>query len=233
MNIIDNKKDYYDYLVGVYGKDSHVVYDRRGSVVLRKDKPSFGREILWDSIDDFLFNTFPHPKDTPKHIHEKPRYWKWRKNPYISYDEAYGEYKFCMLEIGLKQYYIRVNRYLDEKGNIKFEPYMCEIKNIKKEEKKSEQVVCLMEVSANLWQGDKWTFPKLAASIYKGHELIFNETWVTKLIEPDEIYNEIYNYLLSIEEPNIVDKRTDAEKATSHGFNKESFRNPIRVKDLN
>lgn len=31
MKIIDNKKDYYDYLAGIYGIDTHVVYDRRGS----------------------------------------------------------------------------------------------------------------------------------------------------------------------------------------------------------
>ena len=30
MRIIDNKKDYYDYLSGVYGIDNLIVYDRRG-----------------------------------------------------------------------------------------------------------------------------------------------------------------------------------------------------------
>lgn len=34
MKIIDNKKDYYDYLSGVYGIDNLAVYDRRGSSVL-------------------------------------------------------------------------------------------------------------------------------------------------------------------------------------------------------
>jgi hypothetical protein len=34
MKIIDNKKDYYDYLAGILGVDDLVVYDRRGSVVL-------------------------------------------------------------------------------------------------------------------------------------------------------------------------------------------------------
>lgn len=31
MKIIDNKKDYYDYVSGVYGIDPYVVYDRRGT----------------------------------------------------------------------------------------------------------------------------------------------------------------------------------------------------------
>ena len=31
MRIIDNKKDYYDYLAGVWGIDGHITYDRRNS----------------------------------------------------------------------------------------------------------------------------------------------------------------------------------------------------------
>ena len=38
MKIIDNKKDYYDYLASIYGIDELVVYDRRGSVTLNSDK---------------------------------------------------------------------------------------------------------------------------------------------------------------------------------------------------
>ena len=37
MKIIDNKKDYYDYLSGVYGIDNLIVYDRRGSVPISPD----------------------------------------------------------------------------------------------------------------------------------------------------------------------------------------------------
>ena len=32
MKIIDSKKDYYDYLSGIYGMDELAVYDRRGSM---------------------------------------------------------------------------------------------------------------------------------------------------------------------------------------------------------
>lgn len=34
MRIIDNKKDYYDYLAGVLGVDGYITYDRRGSTRL-------------------------------------------------------------------------------------------------------------------------------------------------------------------------------------------------------
>ena len=36
MKIIDNKKDFYDYLAGINGIDEYVTYDRRNSVVARK-----------------------------------------------------------------------------------------------------------------------------------------------------------------------------------------------------
>ena len=54
MKIIDNKKDYYDYLASIYGIDDLVVYDRRGSVSLNSDKALplgmeyyFSQRILW------------------------------------------------------------------------------------------------------------------------------------------------------------------------------------------
>lgn len=34
MRIIDNKKDYYDYLAGVFGVDGHITFDRRNSTRL-------------------------------------------------------------------------------------------------------------------------------------------------------------------------------------------------------
>lgn len=50
MKIIDKKKDYYDFLAGVYGMDEMVVYDRRGSVVVNSEK------ILLEGMD-YYFST--------------------------------------------------------------------------------------------------------------------------------------------------------------------------------
>jgi hypothetical protein len=42
------------------------------------------------------------------------------------------------------------------------------------------------------------------------------------------MYNEIYNYLIAVREPNIEDNRNDIQKLESKGFDKKtSFRNPI------
>ena len=48
MKIIDKKKDYYDYLSGIYGIDDKVVYDRRGAVVLNSEKS------LLNGMDDYF-----------------------------------------------------------------------------------------------------------------------------------------------------------------------------------
>lgn len=42
MKILDNKKDYYDYLMGVYGIDEKIFYDRRNSKTYDHIKDSFG-----------------------------------------------------------------------------------------------------------------------------------------------------------------------------------------------
>ena len=48
------------------------------------------------------------------------------------------------------------------------------------------------------------------------------------MIAPDEIYQNVYDYLISIREPNIIDKRNDIQKLESKGFDKKtSFRNPV------
>lgn len=47
MKIIDNKKDYYDYLMGIYGMDEKIVYDRRGSITY----DWFVKEQSQDSLD--------------------------------------------------------------------------------------------------------------------------------------------------------------------------------------
>jgi len=49
MKIIDNKKDYYDYLQGVYGIDEKFVFDRRGST----NSQMFIKRTIYRTWDDF------------------------------------------------------------------------------------------------------------------------------------------------------------------------------------
>ena len=51
-------------------------------------------------------------------------------------------------------------------------------------------------------------------------------TPIVSLIPPQDIYNELSTYISSLNETEIVDTRTDVQKAESAGFDrKTSFRN--------
>lgn len=75
MKIIGGKKDYYDYLVGYYGYDDHIVYDRRNEKALEyKHHDHFlfhvcgetipmiklGNDFIFDPKDDKLRNSNKH-----------------------------------------------------------------------------------------------------------------------------------------------------------------------------
>ena len=50
----------------------------------------------------------------------------------------------------------------------------------------------------------------------------------TGFIPAEEVYNNVYDYLIANREPDIQDNRNDIQKLESHGFDKKtSFRNPI------
>jgi len=64
MKIVDNKKDFYDYVVGEYGIDDMIVFDRRNSVIIQTD-------IEPQTTFDFIFSNVKSEKDifqrTEKH----------------------------------------------------------------------------------------------------------------------------------------------------------------------
>ena len=94
MKIIDNKKDYYDYLASIYGIDELVVYDRRGSVTLNSDKVLLhGMEYYFSNR--ILFQDKPlsdkqywNLRSIAKQRRAKgAKYWRW------SQDERWQEIK--------------------------------------------------------------------------------------------------------------------------------------------
>ncbi len=60
MKIIDNKKDYYDYVSGIYGVDEDITYDRRGSIPSKQIKETiheFDNEVLPYATDEWTYIT--------------------------------------------------------------------------------------------------------------------------------------------------------------------------------
>ena len=92
MKIIDNKKDYYDYVSGIYGIDPYVVYDRRGSVASSGIIDSYGE----------MFNKNPIGSDS---FPDNLKYGRHAK------DKAFIDKDFrIVIEAGNKHYHIMCNR---------------------------------------------------------------------------------------------------------------------------
>ena len=51
-------------------------------------------------------------------------------------------------------------------------------------------------------------------------------TWLTKVLLPESVWTNVYNYLVATKDEPVQDRRTNTEKILSAGFDtKTSFRN--------
>ena len=92
MKIIDNKKDYYDYVSGIYGIDPYVVYDRRGS-----EASSYIKECWPEIFDKNII-------DSDKETYNR-KYGKYVK------DKAFIDKDFdIVIEAGDRHFFIKCNR---------------------------------------------------------------------------------------------------------------------------
>lgn len=125
MKIISprNNKDYYDYLTGVYGIDEKVVYDRRQYTVLA-------------GVDSPFFSRITTEKDAPKKM-VRTREWVDRHYKFVTKYVAHEMH--CMLEVGLKWYFFRVERYLDESSNVCIDWEIEQVKKITKSQRLSAE----------------------------------------------------------------------------------------------
>lgn len=198
MKILSKRKDYYDYLVGKYGIDEMIVYDRRDCTVLAHDEYNiaFSRKKLYG--------------DAPKH--EETVYRKGRRARIMV-----GDVTELFITYGRKTRKFIVERYLDEDGNLCIDHKEVPLDSL-------DFIGCgkdreMRESPIFIWT--KWAKNYIDNPILDG-------TWLTGYISPEEIYTEVYNYLLMKNAKKIEDNRSDVEKMESKGFDKvSSFRNPV------
>lgn len=212
MKILNGgKKDYYDYLSGIYGIDNDIVYDRVKSHVFR----------LYENGDVYFIKERLY-----NDCHKKT----YKKYHYVDGKSVYGVISegvkhYFVLEVGYQHYLFMVERYLDEYEQVQLEPQL--IDKFTVTDKKSVAPVSIIPV-------DYYHLYKESPKIGKYNlrfeiqNPILSGTWITSFIQAEDIYNEIYNYLISIREPNIIDNRNDIQRLESKGFDKKvSFRNPV------
>ena len=201
MKIIDNKKDFYDYLAGINGIDEYVTYDRRNSVVARK------------ALDGYLkpFNSLYNEPSRDYYI-------------YLQAGEDYKKRFLLRREVIKDNIKFIVEEYdIDEKMNSQTkkswmpwwygDPFIGVAKGDIPLSTKSPLILAYRSTDSR-WNA--WRY--IENPILVGLPLV-------GFLSAQEIWDGIYNYLLKMKEPIITDSRTDEEKAESHGFDrKTSFR---------
>lgn len=227
MKIIDNKKDYYDYLSGVNGIDPYVVYDRRGSVssteIINSWGEVFNKNVIYS--DNYSYNR---------------KYGKYAK------DKTFIDKDFqIVVEAGDKHFYIRCNRKREtETSPIELTYKLYDpIEELKKRysspiwSKPGGYSHSWLEREINRYKTKRSKAPlAIFFTDYQryheegGHGEIDNpilkDLPITGLVPAEEVWQGIYDYLLKMKEPVVIDSRTNDEHIESAGFDKKtSFRN--------
>lgn len=205
-----NNKDYYDYLTGIYGIDDKIVYDRRQFTILAR-------------LDSPFFNFSQMDKDSPK---KETRSWEYfgRRGKWVT--KFVGNEMHCMLEAGLKWYFFKVERYLEDSSGVHIDWEIVKTKEIAKSQRLGETPITFFSAYYC------YTFVRIEdwdISIEKNDAIpnpILAGTPITSLIPPQKLYQELSNYISSLNDKEIIDTRNDVQKAESAGFDrKTSFRN--------
>lgn len=228
MKIIDNKKDYYDYLASFYGIDELIIFDRRGSVVLNTECGSlkgmdyyFSQKILSDKplSNKHYWNLNSIAKireaENARHLYSKT----WKE----------GDVYHFILEVGYSHYRFEVERWIEDNKD-KFahvETTLIDVvKNVR--ERYSEVPICLVPCQTQFlhWSHEeRWKEDKRSL-IHRVENPILAGTFITKIIAPSDIWQALYEYLSSLRDKPFTDTRSDVQKLESAGFDKKtSFRN--------
>ena len=232
MKIIDNKKDYYDYLSGTFGIDETVVYDRRGSVALNS-------EYAFQQGMNFFFSEPPLPWDKPLNnkewcslcsiIKQKEAMsivYKKRKNT-VWYE---GEVYHFILEVGTVLYRFEEERWIEEndRGHANVEYRL--IDTLKDQRKYSDAPMSLIPCQGRygrITQNSRWEETK-EPWLHRIDNPIIVGTFIPKVIPAADIWQSLYAYLSSLKDIPFTDTRSDIQRLESAGFDKKtSFRNVL------
>lgn len=202
-------KDYYDYLVGIFGEDEKVVYDRRQFNVL-------------SGSDSIAFNTTKLPQDRKK---QKMMVYEWKSQHCRKVEKYVGRRFLCLLEVGTVHYYFQIERYLSNEDAVMIDWTLREKRENQNHREESPISFFIgEEIGSYYWYSFRDRFDFKRASVIPNP--ILKGTPIASLIPAEEIFKTIYAYLSSLNDKEIVDNRTDIQKAESAGFDrKTSFRN--------
>lgn len=222
MKIISGgKKDYYDYLQGCNGIDELIVYDRRNAFPINVNK------ICYNNPN--INNWFKKIKILGDEKKKEIKAFQSRK--VSKYDKGYcrdkiveGRVFHFILEIGYNHYKFEIERYLDDNDEERVHLDFSFIghNRIEKKNKLSKAPIALIPCKVGLF------YPRIRWKINE-NEIIENpilySTYIPKIIDATDVWNNVYEYLSSLKDKDIVDTRTNDMHIESNGFDKKiSFR---------
>ena len=209
MKIIDNKKDFYDYLSGINGIDEYVTYDRRGSANAKKELDGFLKPFCTrpdnGGYNKWYLRVIAGDSSWPFFIEREPggnfKVEPW-EGSYIADKRRNRWWEYMYDPFPTDRYH--TDRHVDKNG-----------KWIEEEIKPTVESPLLIEYMP---MGAHSNWHCLKNPILSGLPIVSK-------IPAQDIWQAIYDFLLRRKEPEIIDTRTDEEKAESHGFDrKTSFR---------
>ena len=200
MRIIDKNKDFYDYFQDY---DSDIVFDRRGSHIFTNEELNLWiRESRYKPNDKYLLLQIGYTN------------WLIIVKPTKINKDDYGYYKVDDYSLELIEMWKYYNKSMDFKfGEIKTY-YALEYLTSKKFNHKTALIDSI----------------KLGNFEYKNNfteksPIVLNKTKLPSILNAQEVYLAIEEWLSHKKDDIIHDSMTDKEKIVSHGFDtKSSFR---------
>lgn len=242
-------KDYYDYLMGIYGQDELVVYDRRncfpidpakkwGDDIDRKtpihtsDYQNINVELWFRKEVMYCDKPKKEIKKYNSHKFRAKREWLEERNHKkfgIVTKLMEGDIYHFVLEIGFKHFVFEVERYVDDKdpNRIHLECDMVKAYEVSPNDRISYEPMCLCPINTRYYHflmdyDFKVTDEDKQQAIPNP---ILYSTYIPKFISADEVWRLLYEYISSLRDKEFEDTRTNEEHIESHGFDKTtSFR---------
>jgi hypothetical protein len=201
MRIIDKNRDFYDYFQDY---DSDIVFDRRGSHILTNDELN-----VWNYYN--RYNNFEN-----KYLLLQIGYTNWLilAKPINTDKDTYGYFIVNDFSLELVEMWKDYNKSVDFKfGNIKTS-YTLEYMTSKKFNHKTALIDDIK--LGNFEYTNNFT---------EKSPIILNKTKLPSILNAQEVYLAIEEWLSHKKDDIVHDSMTDKEKIVSHGFDtKSSFR---------
>jgi len=214
MKIVDNKKDFYDFVVGEYSIDDLIVFDRRKSIVIKTSmKP--------EKYKDYLFSTIKGDKD----IYPKEEISYSSGNRKKVKEETVYRYA---LKTGRHFFHFEVERHLIDDMNVSIKTQLVN---------EEDNDILYSDLSLAILPYQKYhyyfydikNYRLMQRDVYEDQIIklpILRNTVIPRYVSAKDVFLNIYSYLSSKKDIKIVDNRSDFMKLESAGFDKiESFRN--------